>query len=88
MAGRGTDIQLGGNLDMRVSTELKEVTDPAERERRIAQIKTEFVLDREDQFGYRKRVQTRVSEPACGLQTCPVEFVIADDQVGETQKCV
>ena len=42
MAGRGTDIQLGGNLDMRVAQELEKVTDPAdpaEREKRIAQIK-------------------------------------------------
>ena len=32
MAGRGTDIQLGGNLDMRLKQELGAVTDPAQRE--------------------------------------------------------
>src|SRR5262249_31290986 len=32
MAGRGTDIQLGGNADMRIRQELAEVTDPRERE--------------------------------------------------------
>ncbi len=41
MAGRGTDIQLGGNIDMRIKTELADVADEAERERRIQQIKDE-----------------------------------------------
>ena len=44
MAGRGTDIQLGGNLDMRVAQELADVTDEKEREKRIEQI---FDADRE-----------------------------------------
>jgi preprotein translocase subunit SecA len=47
MAGRGTDIQLGGNLDMRIKQELGEVTDPAERARRIDEIKQEIAADRE-----------------------------------------
>jgi len=42
MAGRGTDIKLGGNVEMRIKRELADVTDPEERERRIAQIKAEF----------------------------------------------
>jgi preprotein translocase subunit SecA len=42
MAGRGTDIQLGGNLDMRLSTELATIQDPAERERRTAAIRNEI----------------------------------------------
>ena len=42
MAGRGTDIQLGGNLDMRIQHELSEVKDPTEREKRIAGIKAEI----------------------------------------------
>ncbi|MBX5453496.1 MAG: preprotein translocase subunit SecA [Acidobacteriia bacterium] len=41
MAGRGTDIKLGGNVEMRIKRELADVTDPEERERRIAQIKAE-----------------------------------------------
>jgi preprotein translocase subunit SecA len=32
MAGRGTDIQLGGNADMRIRQELSDVEDPRERE--------------------------------------------------------
>jgi preprotein translocase subunit SecA len=42
MAGRGTDIQLGGNLDMRIAQELGDVTDPDERARRIAIIRAEI----------------------------------------------
>jgi preprotein translocase subunit SecA len=32
MAGRGTDIQLGGNADMRIRQELADIADPRERE--------------------------------------------------------
>ncbi|MFN0044320.1 MAG: preprotein translocase subunit SecA [Alphaproteobacteria bacterium] len=42
MAGRGTDIQLGGNYDMRVRRELAEVVDEDERARRSAAIKGEI----------------------------------------------
>jgi preprotein translocase subunit SecA len=42
MAGRGTDIKLGGNLEMRIERELTAVTDPVERENRIAEIKKEI----------------------------------------------
>jgi preprotein translocase subunit SecA len=41
MAGRGTDIQLGGNFEMRVRQELQSVTDEAERTRRIDAIRQE-----------------------------------------------
>jgi preprotein translocase subunit SecA len=47
MAGRGTDIQLGGNADMRIATELAEITDPAERARRIETIRAEIAHNRE-----------------------------------------
>ncbi len=47
MAGRGTDIQLGGNIDMRIRRELAEITEPAERERRIAGIRAEVAAARE-----------------------------------------
>ena len=33
MAGRGTDIQLGGNADMRIRQELADIEDPREREK-------------------------------------------------------
>jgi preprotein translocase subunit SecA len=47
MAGRGTDIQLGGNLLMRIQRELGDVTDERERERRIDKIKAEIAEGRE-----------------------------------------
>jgi preprotein translocase subunit SecA len=47
MAGRGTDIKLGGNFEMRVEDELADVTDPAEREKRSAKIKEELEVARQ-----------------------------------------
>jgi preprotein translocase subunit SecA len=41
MAGRGTDIQLGGNADMRIKQELKEIEDNGERELRAEEIRTQ-----------------------------------------------
>ncbi len=43
MAGRGTDIQLGGNADMRIRQELSDIEDPRERERdpRAAEIRAQ-----------------------------------------------
>ena len=47
MAGRGTDIKLGGNLEMRVATELAEIPAGAERDRRIEQVKAEIEANRQ-----------------------------------------
>ncbi|CCG39704.1 preprotein translocase subunit SecA [Magnetospirillum molischianum] len=47
MAGRGTDIQLGGNIEMRIRLELSEITDEAERQRRIAQIRAEVETNKQ-----------------------------------------
>jgi preprotein translocase subunit SecA len=47
MAGRGTDIQLGGNADMRIAGELQDVADEAERSRGIPAIRSEIAADRE-----------------------------------------
>ena len=41
MAGRGTDIQLGGNLEMRIASEIAEDTKPAERTKKEATIRAE-----------------------------------------------
>ena len=41
MAGRGTDIQLGGNVEMRVTQECAGIADEAERKAREAQIRAE-----------------------------------------------
>jgi preprotein translocase subunit SecA len=47
MAGRGTDIQLGGNADMRIKNELAGIQDDAEKERLTAQIRAEVAADKE-----------------------------------------
>src|SRR6202008_2540360 len=47
MAGRGTDIQLGGNADMRIKAELAAVTDEAERAQRIEEIKAEVAANKQ-----------------------------------------
>jgi len=41
MAGRGTDIQLGGNAEMRIKSELAAITDEAERTRMIEALRAE-----------------------------------------------
>ncbi len=41
MAGRGTDIQLGGNIGMRIKVELADIDGEAEREKGIAKIRAE-----------------------------------------------
>ena len=46
MAGRGTDIKLGGNLDMRIATELADVPNGAKRDAAIANIKDEIEANR------------------------------------------
>ncbi|MEO1198476.1 MAG: preprotein translocase subunit SecA [Pseudomonadota bacterium] len=42
MAGRGTDIQLGGNADMRIEQELGDMPDGPERDAKEAEIRTEI----------------------------------------------
>ena len=47
MAGRGTDIQLGGNVEFRIQDELAEVPDGPEREAAIERIRREVAEDRQ-----------------------------------------
>ncbi len=47
MAGRGTDIQLGGNVEMRVRQELAEIADAAARVKREQEIRDEVTKLRE-----------------------------------------
>jgi len=51
MAGRGTDIKLGGNLEMRIATELADVTDEAVRKSRITKIKDEIEINKRTVLG-------------------------------------
>ena len=47
MAGRGTDIQLGGNIEFRVEDEAQSLPEGPERDRAIAGIKAEVMAERE-----------------------------------------
>jgi preprotein translocase subunit SecA len=47
MAGRGTDIQLGGNIEFRIADELSALPDGPEKEARIAEIRAEVLAERE-----------------------------------------
>ena len=47
MAGRGTDIKLGGSLDMRIQQETGGITDEAEKAKKIEQIKADIERFRE-----------------------------------------
>jgi len=53
MAGRGTDIQLGGNADMRIRQELAAIEDPREREKnpRAAEIRAQVAALKERALG-------------------------------------
>ena len=48
MAGRGTDIQLGGNLDFRVEDELGDMPEGPERDAAITRIKEEIEAERQE----------------------------------------
>ncbi len=47
MAGRGTDIQLGGNVEFRTNDELSELPEGAERAAAVERIKAEVAAERE-----------------------------------------
>jgi preprotein translocase subunit SecA len=47
MAGRGTDIQLGGNLEMRIKAEISADLSEDEKQKRIDAIKAEVARDKE-----------------------------------------
>ncbi len=54
MAGRGTDIQLGGNLDMRIERETRRSSKAAERDAKIAAIKRADRGDKAEGAGRRR----------------------------------
>ncbi|ETR77472.1 preprotein translocase subunit SecA [Afipia sp. P52-10] len=63
MAGRGTDIKLGGSLEMRIAQETAGIEDEAEKQARIAQIKADIEKFREIVL---KAEETIEIEPAKG----------------------
>ncbi len=63
MAGRGTDIKLGGSVDMRIKAETAEMEDGPAREARIAEIKAEVERFRQIVLNAKEEVEI---EPARG----------------------
>ncbi|MEE9433904.1 MAG: preprotein translocase subunit SecA [Sphingorhabdus sp.] len=47
MAGRGTDIQLGGNLDFRIEEELSDIEEGKKRDKAVEKLKAEIASERE-----------------------------------------
>ncbi len=65
MAGRGTDIQLGGNAQIRTLEETSEMEDGPEKDRKIAAIRAEIEKNRDFVRGI---VETVEIEPAKGAK--------------------
>lgn len=63
MAGRGTDIKLGGSLEMRTQIETADITDEAEKAAKITEIKAEIERFREIVLNAKEIVEL---EPAKG----------------------
>jgi preprotein translocase subunit SecA len=70
MAGRGTDIQLGGNAQMRIIEEASEMEDGPEKDRKIEQIKEEIAKYRDL---VRDIVEEVEIEPAKGGKPAVIE---------------
>ena len=51
MAGRGTDIQLGGNVEFRIEDELKDVPDGPDRDQAIEKIRQEVAEEKDRVIG-------------------------------------
>jgi preprotein translocase subunit SecA len=70
MAGRGTDIQLGGNRDMRIAQETADIADPEAKQAKIAEIRAEVERFRELVL---KAEETIEVEPAKGNKPAKTE---------------
>ena len=49
MAGRGTDIQLGGNVDFRIEDELRDMPEGPERDAAVERIRNEVAAEKQQQ---------------------------------------
>ncbi len=70
MAGRGTDIKLGGNPDMRIAQETADIEDPEAKQAKIAEIRAEVERFREIVL---KAEETIEIEPAKGSKAAKTE---------------
>jgi len=69
MAGRGTDIQLGGNLQMRTSQETAEIEEARERNKLIDRIKSEIAVNRERVIAASETVEVVPAKGSKGAKT-------------------
>ena len=69
MAGRGTDIKLGGNLDMRIATETSGMEDGPAKDAKIADIKAEVERFRDIVLNARQEVETAPAKGSRPAQT-------------------
>ena len=88
MAGRGTDIQLGGNAQMRIIEEASEMEDGPEKDRKIEQIKEEIAKYRDL---VRDIVEEVEIEPAKGgkpavIETRPGELYVLATERHESRR--
>src|SRR6202045_2421859 len=70
MAGRGTDIKLGGNPDMRIAQETADIADPEAKQAKIAEIHAEIERFREIVLKAEEMVEI---EPAKGNKPAKTE---------------
>src|SRR5207302_4515588 len=70
MAGRGTDIKLGGSLDMRLQQETSSIADEAEKAKKIERIKADIERFREIVLKAEEAVEL---EPANGAKPARTE---------------
>jgi preprotein translocase subunit SecA len=70
MAGRGTDIKLGGNPDMRIAQETADIAEPEAKQAKIAEIRAEIERFREIVL---KAEETVEIEPAKGNKAAKTE---------------
>jgi preprotein translocase subunit SecA len=70
MAGRGTDIKLGGNPDMRIAQETADIADPDAKQAKIDEIRTEIERFREIVLNASETIEI---EPAKGNKPAKTE---------------
>jgi preprotein translocase subunit SecA len=83
MAGRGTDIKLGGSLDMRIAQETAGIADEAEKATRIEQIKADVERFREIVLKAEEAVEiepAKGSKPARTVQKPGGLYIIGSER--------
>ena len=83
MAGRGTDIQLGGNAEMRIKVELADITDEVERATRADAIRAEVAANKQRALSC--RVRRLLSSSEYGAGSSYNHYLSNSDEIGLRQ---